>query len=334
MTFIPPLIGVIIFSYLVKFSNNDLVPKRLPIYQGVSSYFSLLLTGFSYINERKAVKGKNIINILIFLTLLPIFFYYSALIDKSVIILVVLICFFSSMIQYFLLLKGNIFFYLFYSIINSIILPLCLILENISFFIVLILLVCFLLFLYFKIKDELSFFSAEIEGIGVLNSILFHSPFIILPFFDYKIQALIGMKHYENYVLLNKYINGFITLLFSYVQLTLVFTKELKKFDIIINSLVIIVFFSIICMFIQSNISFVILIFLYSLAVNLSSLVIRSKLMKGVSFLHALQGFIFVVIYFVCLNIFKINISKNHQIFIFLMIVFTVLPSFFILKKQ
>ena len=88
-----------------------------------------------------------------------------------------------------------------------------------------------------------------------MKSIFLHSPFILLPFFDFVIQSAIGSKQYGDYVLLNKYLNGGITLLFSYKQLNLMFSGDLKKIHIIIKMLIGVLLISLIGVFFKDFIS-------------------------------------------------------------------------------
>ena len=70
----------------------------------------------------------------------------------------------------------------------------------------------------------------------------------------------------------------------------------------------------------------------YSFGVNLSSLIVRSKLMTGISFTISFGGLLFVGFYFLGITLFKFQIQKNAQIFIMIMTISTVLPSLLILK--
>ncbi|MDV2446958.1 hypothetical protein CMU93_05505 [Elizabethkingia anophelis] len=327
MTFIPPFLGIIVFSYIVKFSHFENVTSRLPIYQGISSYFSLILIGFTYIKNRNAIKGKKIFLPLIVIILIPLVGYYLANIDIFTTALILVVSFLSSTILYIMLVKKKMFNYLLFSIINSVLLPVTLIVNTIFFAFIIIILLIILYRVYESTKENLVVFNYSDGGIDILNSIFLHSPYILFPFFDFLVQKSIGNQHYNDYVLINKYINGGITLLFSYKQLSLVFSGELKKINLIISILICILFLSIIGVLFNYFVVFGIMIGLYSLGVNFSSLIVRSKLMNGISFKRSLIGAVFVILYSGSLIIFKDNISNNNNLFVFFMIVFTILPS-------
>ncbi|KGO09285.1 hypothetical protein KS04_15590 [Elizabethkingia miricola] len=95
MTFVPPFLGIIVFSYIVKFSHFENVTNRLPIYQGISSYFSLILIGFTYIKNRNAIKGRKILLPLTVVILIPLVGYYFANIDICTTTLILLVSFLS-----------------------------------------------------------------------------------------------------------------------------------------------------------------------------------------------------------------------------------------------
>ncbi len=327
MTFVPPLLGIIVFSYIVKFSNNILIPDRLPLYQGITSYFSLILIGFTYIKSRYSIDGIKIILPLLLIIILPLIGYYLAKVNIVVTIFIVAISFLSSAILYLLLIKNMMFYYLVFSIVNSVILPMTLIAGyDIFFFLVIFFLVIFCL-IYKQVRPTLTMFNYLNSGRDVLSSIFLHSPYILLPFFDFIIQKALGKVDYNNYVLFSKYINGGITLMFSYKQLNLMFSGELKRMNLIVVMLFSIMFVSTVIVFFDNRYIFVFMIALYSLGVNLSSLIIRSKLMRGIDFYHSMIGLVFVSIYFSCIYVFKDSIRYNKNLFVFFMSSFTIIPS-------
>ncbi|AQX83650.1 hypothetical protein I6H88_11315 [Elizabethkingia bruuniana] len=331
MTFVPPFLGIIVFSYIVKFSHFENVTNRLPIYQGISSYFSLILIGFTYIKNRNAIKGRKILLPLTVVILIPLVGYYFANIDICTTTLILLVSFLSSAILYIMLVRKKMFNYLLFSIINSVLLPTTLFVNTIVFVLIIIGLLIILYYVYSSVKKRLVVFNYSDGGIDILNSILLHSPYILFPFFDFLIQRAIGTKHYNDYVLINKYINGGITLLFSYKQLSLMFSGELKRKGAIIMALISILILSILGVFINNWVVFIIMIGLYSFGVNLSSLVVRSKLMSGIYFWISMIGPVFVGLYVLSLFFFKNNIEENNHLFVFFMTIFTIVPSFLLL---
>jgi hypothetical protein len=331
LTFIPPLLGILIFTYLVKFSGFDAVPQRIALYQGLSAYFSLVLLGFTYVKNRNKITGIKIIPVILVLVAFPTIFYIYHGIDIMLTALFVCIMFLSSMISYFMLIKNKIHDYLLYTIVASIILPFCLAVNTFVLILVVIGMFVVLIYLAMAIRQDLQSFDFSESGLNIIKSLLLQSPLIMMPFFDFKIAELIGLEKYTNYVLLYKYINGIIAVLFSFVQLNLMFSGELKKMKTIISSLLLIIIFSTISLFVDNLIIFAFMIGLYSFGVNLSSLIIRSKLMNGVRFASTYSGAFFVLCYFISLDLFKNQIHDNSNYFILFMTIFTILPSFLIL---
>lgn len=331
LTFIPPVLGIIIFSYIVKFSKIDSVVVRLPLYQGLMSFYSLISMGFMYVRNRSAIAGKKMYFFLSLIFLFPIIVYSYKGIDFKILLVLSLIFLINSCIMYLLLLKVKVIYYLFYSAINSILLPITLSL-NLAYLSVLSVLFFFVFFYTFKsVKKELEEFKFSENGLDIVKSILIHSPFLIFPFFDYKIQEIVGLIVYSNYVLLNKYINGLITIMFSYAQLNLIFSRDLKKTRSIKLLLITITFLMLVIAWVNNYVVFGFLLFLYSLGVNLSSLLMRNELMKGISLKKSLIGLFFVCIYIFSINIFQRAIYLNNNLFVVLMFLLIVITCFLVI---
>lgn len=329
MTFIPPLLGILMFTFIVKFSGSSEVASRLPMYQGVTSYFSLILIGFTYIKDRYAIRGRTMAYFCMMVVLLPFIIY--GFLYKNILLIAVLIVltFSSSIILYLLLLKKNVLSYLIYSIFHSVILPLFLILNVWLILGIVIILLLYTRYLYSQIED-LQLFTLKNQVISVLTSILLHSPFISLPFFDYFIQLSIGDERYSQYVLLQKYINGAITLLFSYTQMKLMFSGNLQKVRLISWVLCVTLLLSFFGLWYQHTVwIYGFMIGLCSLGVNFSSLLIRSKLIQGIGLKYGFVGLFFVLVYVFCIKFFSVEISENANVFIFFMTIFTVIPGLF-----
>lgn len=328
LTFVPPILGILVFTYVVKFTSNNEVSERLPIYQGISAYFSLILIGFSYMKKRKGVIGYKFLFFLLIIFLIPIAFYLKVGFSSIFLITLITLTIFLSSISLFLfIIKNNKFLYLLLSCFNSIFLPFILILDLrlLSFFVFFYLLIN--IFVLKNLYVELENFKFTDSGLDFFKSILLQSPFLLLPFFDYKISELIGSQNYTNYVLYLKYINGAITVLFAYNQLELVFSGKLKHTLQIIIVLLIILTVSLTSTLLNSYLIFILLITLYSFGLNLSSLVVRKFLLTGLSLRLSIIGISFVLIYFILINILGSLIQTNNNIFISLMITCIILPT-------
>lgn len=336
LSFLPPLFGVILFSYLIKFSGFESVNDRLPILQGVTAYFSLILIGFTYIKQREAVGGIAIVMPLLVIVLFPVILYH--VITKQSVLLISSIClliFFNSMSLYLIMITKNKIKYVLFAIVRSIIQPLMLIYNKYLFIVMILVSLGFLFFNYKSVKNQLVDFKYSSSGVNILKSILLHSPFIALPLFDYRVQTLLGNTRYADYIFINKYINGFITLMFSYTQLNLLFDGELKNKRLIFYSLFGILgtlFFN--SFSAESFVYLIISLMFYSLGVNLSSLLVRSELLKGFHFYKSLWGILFVGVYISLLFTLDTEIKEYKNLLYFIMGICTIVPSIFFLAKE
>ena len=319
LTFLPPMFGVSIFTYLLKFSEIESVSTRIPLFQGVTAFFALILLGFTYTKSRESILGIKIVPILLGIFIFPIVFYVYSGAEFFFTILFVIIQLCLLITNYTMIIKGNINSYLLLAIINSIILPLTLAVNLLVLSIICIVVFLITLYILSSVRGKLGEFNYSNQGSDVIKSILLQSPFIILPFFDFKIASIIGIERYTDYVLFYKYINGVIVLLFSYKQLNLVFSGDLKRKNLIIYQLFFALGILIIISFFKSWIFFVISIAIYSYGINLSSLLVRKNLLDGISFNKTLIGPICVIFYILIIFNFEDLIKNTENIFIIFM---------------
>jgi len=297
LTFIPPVFGICVFSYIVKYSGYESILIRIPTFQGIIAYFSLILLGFTYVKKRQDIFGIKIIPILIIMVLFPILFYIYQGSDAFFTILFTLIQFFMLIITYVMIIKGSVIKYLLLAFFNSIFIPFCLILNVLVLSLICLSLLIFVFYLLLSIRKNLGEFNYAESGLNFVKSLLLQSPLIILPFFDFRIAELIGVEKYSDYVLIYKYINGFITVIFSYKQLNLSFSGNLEKKHLIVYQLIAIFLLLIICSWFESFYMVMVSIALYSFGINLSSLFIRKALLDGILFSHSIIGIISVLLY-------------------------------------
>lgn len=326
LTYVPPVFGIIVFTSIVKLLDNDLIALRLPYYQGLMSFYSLFYMGFTYVTNRYAILGKKMLFFLTLIYLIPTIIYSNTGMDVMVVVLLSLIFFINSCIQYLLLLKEKLIYYILFTALNSTVLPITLILNLFYLIVLTFMLIILFIYVYVNVNKSLSYFVYTQNGLDIIKSIFIHSPFLIFPFFDYKIQEIIGVLSYGNYVLFYKYINGSITILFSYSQLSLLFKGGLKRSNLILKILMIIFFLIIIMVSFKNNVIFIILLMLYSFGVNLSSLLLRNKLINGIQFSQSLLGLLFLSFYVISLNSFRNYISLNINLFVLLMFLSMVFP--------
>jgi len=330
LTFLPPLLGIIIFTYILKFSGFEQVQLRLPLFQGLTSYFSLIFLGFTYIKNRHKIIGIKIIPLLILIFVFPILYYIYNGLDTILTLVLAIILFLNSITSYILLTKNNRKNYLYYLILLAILLPLCLVLNVLILLFIVIIIVIILFSVIIPQWKNFESFEYSENGLNIVKSLLLQSPLIILPFFDFKIAELIGPVNYSNYVLMFKYINGFIVLLFSFKQLNLIFDGSLAKQDRIVYQLITTLLILVICSFFEGYFLFAISVGLLSLGLNLSSLLIRKELLNGISFRHSLIGLFFVLFYLTVINEFGSFITLTNSVFIVFMSIAAIFTSLII----
>ncbi|MDP3946422.1 MAG: hypothetical protein Q8Q51_11055 [Lutibacter sp.] len=319
LTFLPPILGIFVFTYILKYSGYESILIRISTFQGVIAYFSLILLGFTYVKHRQDILGIKIIPILIFMVLFPVLFYIYQGADALFTTLFVLIQFFTLIIVYIMIIKGSIIKYLLLGSFNSIFMPFCLILNELVLLFICIGLLILVVFIFLSFRDNLRGFNYSENGINFIKSILLQSPLIILPFFDYRIAELISVEKYSNYVLIYKYINGFISVIFSYKQLNLSFSGHLIKKQLIIYQLIAIFFLLLICSWFESYYMLMISVALYSFGINLSSLFIRKALLDGILLRLSFIGIISVFLYIILIYKFGGLITIANNSFIILM---------------
>mgnify|MGYP001404758626 FL=1 len=319
LTFFPPVFGIITFTYVVKFSGIESVINRIPLFQGITAWFALILLGFTYTKSRESILGIKMVPILLGIFIFPVVFYVYNGAEFFFTVLFVIIQLCVAITNYTMIIKGNIKSYLILAIINSFILPVTLAanLLVLSIFCTVVFLI--MLYVLNSVSGQLNEFSYSNQGLDVIKSMLLQSPFIILPFFDFKIASIIGSERYADYVLLYKYINGVIVLLFSYKQLNLTFSGDLKRKNLIIYQLFFALSVLIFISFFKSWIFFVISIALYSYGINLSSLLVRKSLLDGIGLNKTFIGPICVILYVLIIFNFEELIKNTENTFIILM---------------
>lgn len=329
LTYMPPILGVVVFTYIIKYSGFESVPKRIPFYQGATAYFSLILLGFTYIKNRQNIFGTKIIPLLVIILIIPIVIYTYKSVDITFTILFIFIQFFTSIIIYITIIKGSMNKYLILGCFNSIVLPVCLAVNELFLLLICVGLLILFLYLLLPLRHKLGSFNYSENGLDVIKSIFLQSPLIILPFFDFKIAELIGIEKYSNYVLIFKYINGFIVLLFSYKQLNLTFSNDLTKKHRIVYQLISVLILLIICSIFNNYYIFAFAIALFSYGINLSSLLIRKALLDGTSFYLSTIGLISVFLYILLIYKFGKVITISNSAFIIFMFLSSLMPALY-----
>lgn len=332
---ITPLSGVISFTLMVKGGWSNNLAVKLPIYQGLSAYFSLVTLGFSYIATKQNILGIKIIPLILAIIGIPVCFYSYSGISYELVIPFVLILFQATALSFISLVLGCKHCYLKLQFFMSAFLPVCLALHQIYLILACAILFIFLLSKIYKNSKVFGFYTHSSVGYDLVKSLLIQSPLFILPFFDIFIIKKIGQLHYENYAVINKYITGILNMLFYYSQLKLLFGGGGVNVKYLLISLGTLLPFIILLSFSHNSYAFILLITLFAVSVNISSLLIRKMLLDGISIYLSLLGPISIALYYSSLIFFSDGIERNNGIFIALMffsVTFPILVRFLIIR--
>ena len=333
LVYLPPLIGVSTFTLIVYFFENK-VSVRLPIYQGVSSVYALIMIPLYFNQQRLKIKGIILKGIL-FITLGVCLFYFLNGNDLNLILSMITINLIVNIVNFINVLNGNKVRYLIFLCLNSLLLPLSLFLEYLNIYLISIILIIINLQLFREIFHKLEFFEVKDDLLPILKSLISHIPFLLFPILDFKLVKLIDYDLYKNYVLLFKYINGFFVLVFSKIQLDILIDKGKKlNFDYKkkINIILIIMFF---LSYYHNKYVLIIIISLYSIGINIMSIEIRNLVFKNQKHIvYYIPSLLFIGLYYIILENFAIVFYYYPYIFIFLIFTFTYISVRFIdLKK-
>lgn len=329
-----PVLGILAFSFVLKGPWSGYVDFKLPLYQGITSFYSFALLGFFYSGINSSLIHKKFLYLYLTLLLVPMFFYWFLQFPIFFIVVYSVIFLLKSSISYLYFYEKNKNGYFFFQIISSFLLPFAMLVNK--QLLVLSALFLFLLFIK-KLKniEHTSVYKHSVHGIELAKSLLIQSPLILLPLFDIFIVDIIGQNNYQSYIFQNKFVVGFFNLIFSYQQFNLLFNSEKVKESMLLvalNFLAIgIFFFSIM----DGFWSFLFLLILCSIAANISSLIIRKILLNGITFSFALTGPIMVLAYYLSLTFFDKYIFRFNGIFVLFTYLATVLPIYiYSIKKK
>lgn len=321
------LVGLLAFTIVVRGPWTAEVAPRLPLYQGLMGYFSLISFGFTYREGRERVWGNRIIPVLFLMTALPVLVYLRIGVRPITLLLMTLAIFLATTICYANLVLGEKRKYLLSLALTSAALPASMLLGD-----RLLALACLAvaIALYVRLwSNRASFgrYSFADGGAGLLKSLVLQSPLFLLPFLDFMVVDRIGPANYVTYVLFSKYIVGIFNFLFSYSQFKLAFAGEGADGDSLVVHLAVIIPLAIALSFAQSTWAFALAIGCLAYGTNISSLLIRRRLLSGVSARMALAGPAAIGAYYVSLRLFDGPIRAHRGIFVALMLVFIAVTS-------
>lgn len=314
-----PIIGVAIFTFVIKGPWSNRTLSALPVYQGLLAYFSLITLGFSYTKSRRKILGIKIIPIVFSIILLPILFYVGNGANFKLVAAFVMLLFLVSAISFIKLTLNNRRSYRVFQLIASAGLPVCIVLDiEFTFAFCIVLLYILALDIYRNVRyfEDYNYFDGGMES---LKSISIQAPLLMLQFFDIVLIDIIGNSKYQNYTLIMKYAAGIFNLIFSYAQFKLLFGHVMFNVKIFRFVLMAIGLALGILSFYQDEQIFFFMVAFLPLGTNISSLLIRNTLMTGITIRFALVGPLAVALYYLSLIFFGAYIEINPSIFIFLM---------------
>jgi hypothetical protein len=321
----PQILGVLTYTIVVYYGKEDIIFNRLPIYQGITSFSSLMMLSLMYNPNREAIKGPSLILINLILLSFTIYFFSLENRDLSFIISFSIFSLLINTLGILKLIEGKKTDYLFFLIFNSFAAPLTLIIDVGVIYLSSFVLVLIIYEVFNKIKHLLLQFEISINGKLFIQAIAVHLPLILFPIFDTKLVQLIDFKLYSNYVVFYKYINGFIVLLFSKSQLDLLLNKEKSKTDYS-NYLLLILLILFFCTLFKGKIFLIFSIFLYSIGINLISIELRKALFTDLKIIVPIFSLFSIFAYYFFLFIGNNFLLEHPYFFIFIMYLLAMIP--------
>jgi hypothetical protein len=315
LLFLIPFAGILVFTVILKFFELE-DKLRLPIYQGLLSYFALFQISFQFSRNGSAILSSNYFFALAFLLTIPFVFYGMHHDNLLTLISFEIIIFSCAAISLIYSLALNQKWFLFSQFLISIFLPWILIANDIcllfiSFFIILLLV---------KIRNENKIYLPSYSHSNIFKNIasaaLMQSIYFLLPLGDVYISDDLGHDIYINYTLTNKYILGITNFFFSFIHYEILFNKDLFS----TNFIKYIFYPCIICyallMLFPIKYQLVISLFIIATIINLVSLLTKKLLVKNISIFTSLIGIASLLLYGAGLYLVKSYFQVNLLIFI------------------
>jgi hypothetical protein len=281
LLYLTPILGIIVFTFVMTFFRNDLLEERLPYFQGVSSFFSVSIIALQYNFKRDSISGRFIFFYFGLVIFSILFFYYNSDIKQfNYIISLSLLFSSSSALSIYKLYKNEDQGFLLVLLFNSIFIPLTLLVPNIilNFFALALIIFVFKLWSNrYEKPTDMNYFDILVS---MLNSFFIHLPFLLFPVFEYRIQSLIKSDLYINYVITYKWVNGLIVFLFSKIQFDILVHKQssqksIVKYAYIILPVIFIFSFS------KNIYALILVVMLLSIGINIISIEARKEIFSS-----------------------------------------------------
>ncbi len=325
------ILGLLSFLFVLNEADSIRL-KLLALFVACQAASAFIILAIQFSKNRESVITKN------FFFFLAIYFFIIFVIYKGstgssflIEFTIISVFFISVTIELITtsLKKYNLL--LLFKILQSISLPLVVIIPSVILFFYLFQFLFFGLFFNLrKIVNESQFQFNDLED--WFNNLIMQLPFIIYPFFDPLLSSRIDISLYGNYLFYGKIFIGIGNFLFSFWMFKLIKGEILnvKKIPFFILA---IVFLSFLFSLIFTQLFFQVICL--SLLINLSSLYIRSYI-EVCKMPHLIISLLSVLIYFLGLVFLpSYFFSSSYNYFIVLMIIsFSISPIYVWLTKK
>lgn len=330
LSFLTPIFGVMVFTIVIKFTDSQIAITNLPYFQAASAISAFINFGIYYnnnINNRLLIVYSILYAAVILVSILC--FYYR---DKWQYLFFISIFFIFGYYSLKLYIESNFIGYLKYNFLLSIFYPVMLLVDEP--------LVCyFLVFfdIFLIISTIIIFYKYSISsGFNNFSTVLISQSFLLgYQIFDDKINALLGAINYAEYILFYKYLYGVVTVFFSYWQNLLV--ARVYNFPVRILNVTLLGTFIlfIISFWLVGYIKIILLIFIFSIFINLFALKLRIIILKSGSLYSAILAFFAFFSYYIIITTIFINEIHTYVVtMIVLFAVYYLLLSFKIRKGR
>jgi hypothetical protein len=334
---LPQLLGILSFIWIINLVGNEALSLSLPAYQAGLSFSSIFFLGVAYLNKRANILLRDYFFILVVGAFLFYVISYGFGFPNETefsSLLIFLTLSLLGYIQFFVLGNFGAMGLLNANIIISILAPVILAMNLLSLWMLIVFIFISLIFYSNKFSSSL-IEKTKFEPV-FFRSIFVQLPFLAFPFFDFLLISFAGVDYYVEFSLFFKIANGAIVFLFSYFQLS-VLNGDFKYIRYLSWHFYFIIFFAFLLSFMFLDWLIIpVQCILISIAINVSSLNIRSSLKMGhIGDVDIFISLFMIFIYYLFL-IYGSSLSFSMHSFTFILFMIFIivgLRSFYILKR-
>jgi hypothetical protein len=324
LVIVAPLVGLLVFTVVVRGGLGSFPIQNLVLYQGNQAYFSLVSMALYYLKHRNNILGVSGAIFIGLLTSVPIIYYLIALNGSPRSVLISLIFAFASIATIVNIAIGKRRQFLWFQLAASAILPLSIIANRYLFAIAI---TGVAIYVYVNVRHHIGrfgMFSFPELGWSAGLALLTQAPLVTFPVCDNLLTKLIDHKQYLTYILAFKYSAGCINLIFSYFQYRVLFGNEDEAVTINPLHIAAVVILSFAGLWVAQW-SLVPMVVLLVYALNISSLYVRNMIRKQTRWTHAVYGMVAISLYAITLT--RSPSWLSHQgTFLFLLTACVCLP--------